>query len=219
MNEQSTLTVPLVEWIDQVDSVIAALQQNYVELGRLIYVARTTLSYSDRKRALAHLRVAGVGISDQRAALAAYVFGHANDGADDDLRIDPRLVFAGCRNNKMLNTTQEDQDLMLSGEPFEIVTPRNEVVRKSWLEMKAYERNQLVARDGTIRDVDAQRRKREVPKRSLTTATVETITLAAELLTFGAMTASLSCTVADFVEMLGTDNLRKLTSEKQLQDV
>lgn len=212
MTQESTLAHPLAEWINQVDTVVAALQDQYVALGRLIFIAGTTLSYSDRKRALSHLRIVGVSISDQRAALAAYLFENPDEGADEDLRIDPRLVFAGCRNNKMLNTTKEDQGRLLSGEPLAIVTPKNEVVKRPWQDMKAYERNQLVARNGAIRDVEAQRQKPKVPKPQPMIGAVETITLEGDLLTFRATTASLSCAVADFVEMLGMDNLQRLAN-------
>ena len=215
MNEQTTLAVSLAKWIDDVNSVIVALQQQYVELGQLIYIAGTQLSYSDRKRAVAHLRTAGVSISDQRAALAAYLFEHPDDGAQDDLRIHPRLVFAGCRNNKMLNTTRDDQERLLSDQSFAIVTPKNEVVQKPWTEMRAYERNQLVARNGAIRDVDAQRSGSKAPQLAPPAAMVQAIALEGDLIVFDAPTASLSCTIADFVEMLGADNLSRLTEWRQ----
>lgn len=152
------MSAETVERIKQdLDDVLLSIRTSFIRLGEKLFKARQTLTAEDYDEITMYVEKQGIRRSDQRASIAAYLFENPHLGTHSDNRIEPKLVFAGAANSKILAMDGEDQQRLVSNEQFEVLQPSGRSADKSWAEMTEQERNTLVGKGGKIKTIDEQR--------------------------------------------------------------
>ncbi len=155
-----------VEKIKQgLDDVLYGIRTSFVKLGETLFKARQTVTAEEYDEIQVYVEKQGVRRADQRASIAAYLFENPDLGTRRSLRLDPKLVFAGAANSKILAMVSEDQQRLVNDEKFEVLQPSGRRVIKCWSEMTEVERNSLLGKGGKIMTIDEQeecRKKRDM---------------------------------------------------------
>jgi len=113
-----------VEFIRQdLDDVLLSIRTSFIKLGEKLFKARQTLTAEEYDEITMYVEKQGIRRSDQRATIAAYLFENSHLGTTSDQRIEPRLIFAGAANSKILAMHSEDQERLISDEKFEVLQP------------------------------------------------------------------------------------------------
>ncbi len=141
----------------ELDDIIIAVRKDFVRLGEILWDACKMLGSHDYSKLQDYVMKQGVKKTDQRAAIAAFLFKNPKVGDETELRIDPRLIFAAGGNSKVLSLDKEDQDRLLSEETFFVLQPSGKSPKKTWGEMTDHERNMLLGKGGKIRTINEQR--------------------------------------------------------------
>lgn len=147
-----------VERIKQdLDDVLLSIRTSFIKLGENLFKARQTLTAEEYDEIMMYVEKQGIRRSDQRASIAAYLFENPHLGGHTDTRIEPKLVFAGAANSKILAMDPEDQERLVTDEEFEVLQPSGRTAAKSWSHMTEQERNTLVGKGGKITTIDEQK--------------------------------------------------------------
>ena len=161
----------------ELDDVLLTIRSSFIKLGEKLWEAKTAVSSAEYDELTTYVEKQGIRHTDQRAAIAAFLFTRQDIGGSNDLRIDPRLIFAGAANSKILSMDKEDQERLLSDERFTVLQPSGRSTAKTWPEMSEQERNTLIGKGGKIRALDEQQCARDMrhPTRNASLVTLERI--------------------------------------------
>ncbi len=149
-------TKTFTQFQKELDSILLAVQKGFLRLGEVLFEARAILSHNDFTRLQSYIVKQGPKKTDQRACVAAFLFKHPDKGEEDENRVDPRLIYAGATNSKILSMDREDQDRLLSEEKFAVLQPSRRVLKKTWAQMTDHERNMLIGKGGKIKHLGEQ---------------------------------------------------------------
>ncbi len=141
----------LEKFKEELDDVLLCIRDTFVKLGEKLFEGHEQLKATEYDKLVEYVEKQGIRKSDQRAAVAAFLHGREDLGDEDHERIDPRLVFAGAANSKILSLDKQDQKRLLGNEKFDVLQPSGRAAKKTWAKMSEQERATLIAKGGRIR--------------------------------------------------------------------
>ncbi len=146
------------EYLKELDSIIVSIIHEYVKLGGLLWRAKKEILGEEVDQLHEHLERVGILSKDRQAAVAAFLFENPKlEKGKRVRRINPKLVFQGAANSKMLSMEINDQQRLLSEEKFDIPSAVSGGVEKlTWTEMTGGQRSSLITRGGVIKTLGEQ---------------------------------------------------------------
>lgn len=206
-----------VERIKQdLDDVLLSIRTSFIKLGEKLFEARQTISAEEYDEIMMYVEKQGIRRSDQRASIAAFLHENTHLGTHTDKRVEPKLVFAGAANSKILAMDQEDQERLISNEEFEVLQPSGRSATKSWAEMTEQERNTLLGKGGKIRTIDEQTETQYRPKNASHFRGSEIEVTDTKVIIFARETpVQVEFSTAAFVRMLNEQKWKTLQSARK----
>lgn len=169
---------------EKLESCLDALSEQIGKLGKILLEAKNEMSAAGYEKLEMFLLDRGLTQADIRSAIAVA-----------QGKVDARLFFAGVANSKILSLSAVDQKRLLSGEQFDLMAgDRKTVYQKTWGEMDAAEKDQLLGpKGGGIRLPHEQITARSAKQKNTTVFEDVSYVNKTMILTYGHKVGEIQC--------------------------